>query len=699
LNDDDILLIPQADEEDHYHFDRTLVAYCAGYDIDTSNIQYSIDYACEDAPCFRLFPPAHPHRQRYTALELLAVFRALRYNEYFTSISFSGINLDILQELRDSFGIDPDAMSSRSGTRININGQESLSILSQEVRAIALKSKRLRRLDFSFCLTRVPTAERGVHDPGCGIPEAIFPLCRRQLTNVDWLVLSGIKLGDSDLDYLVDAAAQRFCHLRALEISNCGISVHDLDIILSTIIAQENTLEAIDISGVQGRISPELFQQQIGYFSHIRKLNLSRVQKATGPEPLIAPETLMMWRLEELCLSQTSVNEQTVDSISAYLLSSKSDTLRLLQLDQCGLTGKDVTVFLQSMLRDDGKVRNLHLHVSENRLHTGYSDLFSTIAQSKTPSHLTMRMFEFQKEEHFRQLINALRKNTSLKYLNISKASLPYDAGNETCELLQKAFEENQTLEELDISGEYAHLEVARFGIGLNLALTGLKKNKSLKVLRIEHQKLGLRGANTLASLLEENDSLVEVHCEHNEINLQSFTVLLNGLQKNTTLRYLPSMDHDRHHSLDQMQHQIEAANIESSNLASSKNPIRRTLTSAVGKGSRPVTTPKTNTPAYTEQDVQAALNALNEKWDAEVSRLHRYLGRNANLAHGIPTPQEDETERPGTSNSLGRLLEKVTLDRTPTLEKEIELGGPGLIVTEDLDRTPPAKRTARVNT
>jgi Ran GTPase-activating protein (RanGAP) involved in mRNA processing and transport len=697
LEDD---VIPTAsDEDDHHCFDRTLVAYCAGYDIDTSNIRYSIDYVCEDAPCFKLLLPATPRRQRYTALELLAVFRALRYNESFTSISFNGINLDILQELRDLFGTDPDATSTRAGTRINITGQESLTILSQEIRALALKSKRLRRLDFSFCLSRTPTTEKGVHDPGCGIPEAIFPLCRRQLTNVDWLVLNGIKLGDSDLDYLVDAASQRFCHLRALEISNCGISVHDLDIILSTIAAQENTLEAIDISGAQGRISPELFQQQIGYFGHIRKLNLSRIQKTAGPEPLIAPETLMTWRLEELSLSQTSVNEQTVDSISAYLVSSRSDTLKELHLDQCGLTGKDVTVFLQSMSRDDGKVRNLHLHVSENRLHNGYSLLFDAIAQNKTSSHLTMRMVEFQKEDHFRQLVEALRKNRSLKYLDISKASLPYDAGTETCELLQKTFEENQTLEELDISGEYAHLEVARFGIGLNLALTGLKKNKSLKVLRIEHQKLGLQGANTLATVLEENDSLVEVYCENNEMNLQSFTVLLNGLQKNTTLLYLPSMDYDRRQSLERVQHEIQAMNIESSNIASTKGPLRRTLTSAVAKGSRPVVTQSPTPPAYTEQDVQAAMTSLNDKWDAEVARLHRYLERNLNVAQGIPTPQgeaEEVVERPATASSLSGLLETVKLDRTPTLEKEVGLGD-GPFVTEDLDRTPPAKKTSRV--
>lgn len=108
------------------------------------------------------------------------------------------------------------------------------------------------------------------------------------------------------------------------------------------------------------------------------------------------------------------------------------------------------------------------------------------MSKGYSPSHLTMRMVEYQKEDHFRELLLAIKQNNTLRYLDISKASLPYDANHDTCEALQQMFMENETLEELDISGEHAHLEVAKFGIGLNHALTGLKTNCALKVLRIE---------------------------------------------------------------------------------------------------------------------------------------------------------------------------------------------------------------------
>lgn len=665
-------------DEDYGCLDRTLVAYSASYGIDTSNIRYTIDVRCDDAPCFKLLQPASPKRNSYTALELIAVMRALRYNEAFRSISFSGVSLDAIQGIRDH-GPDFDAHLNRAGTRVHIPGQEHLSVLAQEVRALGLKSGCLRRLDFSYSLSRVPTSDSGAHDPGCGIPEAIFPVCRRKLTCVDWVVLDGIKLGDSDLDYLVDAASQRCSHMRALEVGNCGLSVHDVDLLLSTIIAQTSTLESINVSGVQGRLHPNVLQQYIGYFGHIKKINLSRISRTSGPESLITPETLLNWELEELSLSQTTINRETAEAMATYLASDRSKHLRVLRLDQCGLNGEDVALLLHSMSVRES--RNLHLHVNENRIDNNCSHLFQAISQNKTPSHMSMRMIDFKKEEHFRELIEALRKNRTLKYLDISKASLPYDAGPETCKSLQLMFEENDTLEDLNISGESAHLDVARFGIGLNLALTGLKKNTSLKVLRIEHQNLGLQGANTLASVLEENSCLREVHCENNDINLQSFTVLVNGLQQNKSLLSLSAMDRDRVISLQKVRKEFEVAKRDSANTQSSSGSIRRSLQAAMSghvQGHKLTKNPPQRSgpingtssasaehSPFANHDVDIVIEALARNWDAEVVRLRRYLVRNNNLAQGIDDVADDASSdaRPTTAKSLGTMLDSLKFE------------------------------------
>ncbi|KAI9752184.1 MAG: GID complex subunit containing RING finger motif [Chaenotheca gracillima] len=669
-------------EEDYRGFDRTLTAYCASYQIDTSNIRYTVDHDVDDGPQFTLFPPAHSRRPSYTALELLALFRALRYNECFYSISFSGIKLNVLHQLHDHHGSEHVSWTSRTGAPLDLKGMEKKSLLIQELQAIALKNKKLRRMDFSFCLTRKPhDEESGAPDPGCEIAEALFPLCRKQLTNVDWITLNGVELDETDLDYLVDAAAERASHLRALEISRCGLTDRSLQLILNAMLSQDSTLESIDISGNLARLSPSTFQGQIGHFGFIRKLNLSRVHRTSGPEPLVAPETLLNWRLEELSLSETPINAQTTDSIAAYLATPISDTLRIVRMNQCGLTGRDVAVFMRSMARSPGEGRNLHLHVSENRLEKGHDKLVAAVAEGLTPSRLTMKMVEYRKEDHFREFIQALRRNTTLKYLDLSKASLPYDANEDTCEALQLMFAENKTLEELDISGEHAHLEVAKFGIGLNHALTGLKKNTALKVLRIEYQKLGLQGANTLSSVLEENITLREIYCENNDINLQGLTVLINALSTNTSVCYLPSMDRDRLESLRTVEREIQglrseqtgpgSSNSSSGGAASGTNAsslkprsMRRSLASVKGVGSsRPA--PALQSQVYSESDTQAALRLVNDKWDRQTTRLSQYLLRNYQLANGIDVVWEEDLaadRRPSTSGSLSAFLEKVSM-------------------------------------
>ena len=667
-NVEERLQSPPPSQEDYGSFDRTLMAYCSAYAVDASRICYTVDHGCEDAPRFQLLPPSAG--KDYGAAELLAVLRSLRYNESFSTISFSGANLCSVRYMYDISATDVDSLTTRSGTPANLVGHHDLPVLCQEVRGLALKSRKLRRLDFSTCFPLLSQADE--ERDSCCILEALVPLCKKSLTNVDWIVLNGVLLADTDLNFLVDAASERRCHLRALEIGECGLSVHDIDVLLSTAAVQENTMEVINISGVQGRFSPELFQRQIGAFTHIRRLNLTRVQKTAGDEPLIPPEVLMTWRLEALHLSQTSLNEQTVDSISAYLASSKSTILRELHLDQCGLSGRDLAVFFRSMTQRPGKARSMHVSASENRLRLGISNLFTSIAQNYGPSSLTMRMLDFEKENHFRELVKALTTNTTLNRLDISRASLPYDASTDTCEALKTMFATNSTLEELDMSGEHAHLDATRFGIGLNIALRGLESNRALRILRIEHQSLGLQGATTLAEVIERNQCLQEIHCEHNDINLQCFTVLINALEKNESLQYLPSMDADREKSMEKVRREIGSMERSEAPKSPRAGALKKSLTGLTHRkhGHQRVVSAST-AGSIDQQDIVMALTALNEKWSAQVSRLSKFLYRNYCLANGYDWGENevdgDPEKRPDTAGSLQKVLDRVMLHaKTP---------------------------------
>ena len=689
--DDEIWPIPLSND-DYQSFDRTLTAYSAAYNIDTSRVRYFVNCSCEDAPAFELHSPAGKGRTRYTALELLAIMRSLRYNESFSTVSFRNISLDVLHSLHDRFGDDHVPFTNRSGEPLHIEDHADLSLLIQEVQALAVKCKRLRRLDFAFSLHRKELSDdEDARDEGCGLCQALFPLCARQQTNIDWIVLNGITLCKVDIDYLYGAALDRSCHFRALDLAYCGLNNRNMDTILEAIEHQAATMESIDLSGNLARLEPWALGKHLGGLEFIRKINLSNISRTSGPEPLFTAETLLAWKLVEIRLARTSLNEQTVGALATYLRSDQSNYLRNLQLDQCKLTGSAAASLLTAMDRGPRQPRDLHIQLNENQLEEQHDQLVAAISNSYTPKQVTMQMLEYKNERDFQRLLEAFALNKSIEYLDISKASLPADASDDTCDALHRLLAENDTLEILDISGEHSHLEAANFGRGLNHALAGLKYNQSLKVLRVEHQKLGLQGASTLATVLQENQTLVEIHCSHNEINLQAFTVLVNSLEHNTTLLFLPLMDPDRAWTQKKVDREIDSLRDDSSIMSkagmspSAKATVHRTLGRTLGKtmarqrsfSARNLEKSTSLMQGYTESDIKAAMGSLSQNWERETGRLQQYLRRNYDMAQGLPLdgPPLLSVDGRGIGDSLTSAFRGMVFDdATPVAEMDRQL-------------------------
>ena len=443
---------------------------------------------------------------------------------------------------------------------------------------------------------------------------------------------------------------------------------------LHAIAHQDSTMESIDLSGNLARLEPASLQLELGTFGFIRKLNLSNVYRRSGPDPLLTAHVLLAWKLEELHLNNTSLNQQDVEQICQYLRSSQSDTLRQLGFNQCNLTGAQIADLLRAMFRGVGKTRPIHLHITKNRLETSHDSFVDAVRSSMTPSGITMQMLEYKEEKHFRDFVDALANNTSLVFLDLSKASLPSDADDDTCEALENMFAKNRTLERLDISGEQTHLEAASLGIGLNRALMGLRSNETLRVLRVENQGLGFQGASTLASVLEHNKGLQEVYCENNEIGLQAFTVIVKSLEQNFTLLYLPDMDADRTWSLDKVKREIDKSRDNSSimNINMSmpgKATVRRTLGAAMTGQKSSRSAKSTAMPTITTQDAKAAVDSLASSWHGEIRKLRMYLMRNYNIVHGAPLADASQPERPATA------VRHSSLEGTPTCEADLQLG------------------------
>jgi hypothetical protein len=668
-----------SDVEEHNCLDRTLSAYCVAYGVNPANVRYTIDYACEDAPRFELLSPADPRRPKYLPLELLAIMRALRYNESFGSISFAGIPLDSLNGANDPFGTELVCTRTKRGTPIKLSTEAltRASMLVQEIRALAALSRKLRYLDFSGCITaanrrrdhsRTPASSPEdemvpARDIGCGIVEALFPLCKHQTTNVDWICLNGIELSEMDIDYLVGAAVDKSCHFRAIELNRCGLGDRSIGIILDALRYQENTLESLEIAGNTARLNPASLDGQLGIFGFIRKLNLSQVTITSGNEPLIQADTLLVWRLQELRFTGTTLNDATIDAVSTYLGHPQSASLRQLCVDNTYITGRGVATLLYSLAgSDDDTPRDLHLDISQSLLNKDGDIVASAIAESRTPSQLSMRAIEFRDESVFRKIISAFAANRTTRFLDMSQAGLPGDASDDTCRALQKMFRENHTIVELDLSGDDSRLAASKFGPGINAALLGLAHNSALQVLRMEKQKLGRLGASALAEVLLSNKTLTELHCDNNEIPLQGLTDIVDSLENtNTTLVYLP-------HMADSRAAAIRVAKSAMKNMTDLDTP-----------GSSPTSSPVTVKPTGT--GLQGASNAMRKGFNsvrktaqrsgspalvAGKSRLSHASSAGAGSSQAASTSSKHAARSDSKRFSLGKLSTAPNKGSTP---------------------------------
>jgi Ran GTPase-activating protein (RanGAP) involved in mRNA processing and transport len=672
-----LLPIPESEAEDYDCLERTLIAYCVAYGVDPSNIRYTINENCPDGPEFQLLDPSNPRRQRYGPLELLAILRALRYNESFGAICFRSVKLDALHGLHDRGGSEHFQWSTRSGRPISLPRLDQTPLIVQELQCLTLKCQQLRRYDFSDCLSRKPKDIQASKDPGTGICEAVFPLCLLHLSKVDWISLNGLALSEIDIEYLYAAACKRSSHFRSLELGRCGLESETLRISLEGLAHQGSTLEALVISGNPAKLNLDFLTKNLNQLSMIKHLDISRLQVDCSLDPLIDTDVLLRWELESLVVSGNTLNPHSIEAIAAYLAMEESNTLQELRMEQCQLHGDDVATLLEAMMTGR-PTRDLHFVVNENRLEKRHSDMAEAIAHSVTPRSMTMQMLEYSNERNFREMLSAVGENRSLKYLDISRASLPYDATHQTIEEFRRMFENNSTLEDLNISGEQAHLEAVTLGRGLPEALRGLETNNTLKILRVANQALGLPGASALASILENNRTLLELHCEDNEVSLQAFTTIVNAARKNTTILYVPLMDHDRAWSRSKVDREVSTLmrTAPPKSPTTTKSGVRKSL-KATRTFSGRSTEKSTVAAGYSEQDVQAAVESLDQTWDSEVARLQEYLDRNRTLARGLssvdelPTP---EGSRPPTAGKLASALQHAAMDRTPTLELNRQL-------------------------
>jgi hypothetical protein len=158
------------------------------------------------------------------------------------------------------------------------------------------------------------------------------------------------------------------------------------------------------------------------------------------------------------------------------------------------------------------------------------------------------------------------------------------------------------------------------------------------------------------------------LHCENNDIPLSGMTDLVNALYYNTTILYLPTMEASRTEALKRTEQEVSRIrNEQAHGLSTRASSVRSMISSKVGTNRR------TSSTILSEQDINAALQLVDDSWDQQVERLKQLLLRNYNMACGIDTSsdvdEEDRENRPGASSPTKvsvtpQATELVTLDK-----------------------------------
>lgn len=682
--EDEIRLDGEEPVGEYDGWSEALTAFSVAYGINSYVFRYSIEDEGEDAPRFILYPPNRSQRVNYTHLELLAVMRSLRYNESFGTLDFSRVSLDELNELYDTQGQDYLCQYQKTGAPIGVSFDDQCraTMLVSEIRALAASNRKLRRVDFSSTVMSHTSAPDDKPSSGSGIFEALYPICHKQSTNVDWFAVNNVALMERDLEYLISLLAERACHVRGLEVGSCSLTDHSFQLVLDTLKVQANTLEALVLSANSNRVIQTQLSRSLDAFTFIRKLDLSHMTINCVSEPLLGFETLKRWRLEDLNLAGTRLNDESISDLCSYLSHRQSEVLKTLLLSTCGLTASKVADIMEAMTTP-GIARPLLLDVSNNPLtSTGHDRLVGAVAKNLTPTYLSMCCFDYEHEEMFSELLFAFAGNRSTRSLDLAQVSLPGEANDTTIAALTELLRDNRTLQELDISGEESRLDATRFGPGFARALSGLKRNLTLRSIKLEYQKLGVPGASALAEVIRENKTLEELYCQHNDITMSGFVNITNAVQVNKTLLYLSSLEEGRESQLHEMKNQIREARTRTDGRVMSpqkkSSGLRRSMAKvgAMDLASTYATSRKTPpVPQWTSQDEQHAYRVIAEGWEGHIRRLEGFLERNRRLARGEELFEDEGFQtRPGTSGSLSNVLEKVANDSTPRDEKHAEL-------------------------
>ncbi|KAI1176280.1 RNI-like protein [Nemania sp. FL0916] len=551
---------PLPNGEDYGGFKTTLEAFIAGYP-HCRPVEWTVKWKdVRHAPQFCLLKPKG--QLHYSAHQLLAVLRALRFNEFFRSISFRGVDFSSLaKKIDNAQRLEPTIWLSRTGkhclTRSEADMVEASSMLFQELVSLLLGSESIKSIDLTNVLWGMPVGppqQNNAASAPIGSCEIIPPLALlwgSSQTRCNSVVLSGNAIGDIDAAELRRVMQSRPNFLRTFEVSRCNLDDASIVYLWEGLREQRFSLEEIDTSYNSGRIEASRIAYALSECRGLRRLNLAYTIRGELDGPLFRPWSsaglFESWRLEDLDLSGWKLNFETLYGIMQYLELEESSQLRRLSLNRCGLNG-DLATGLFCRI---GTGRDIHLFLNDNPLETGSTDWIDLIHGNEAPTNLHLDMIQFQQESKFNRLLTALSHNTTIEFLSMVGTGPPGQVSSKTADLFSNFFKMNDTLKFLDLSGYSGKLEDSQLGWGLSGALGGLKDNTSLRQLRLRNHDMGsAEDVSELCRIIMVNTGLAMFDIQHNNFDHHQFGRLVQAMTHNHQLISFPISEADREYAI-----------------------------------------------------------------------------------------------------------------------------------------------------
>ncbi|TLD33118.1 hypothetical protein PspLS_00428 [Pyricularia sp. CBS 133598] len=556
---------------------RTHKAFCAAYDCQPVGWEMRLDGGY--GPELRVLPPRGA-RTSYEPLELIALLRSVRYNRFIGSVSFRGVSLKPLWDKFDSSRPESVAYMSPDENIISstlCKHVQKGSVLSQEIHALAFCLPSLRQIDLTDTLSDLP---RSPHkDPNLGILFPIINLIGAGLTACNRILVTGCSLGSGDVAALVSGLYQRnsgdsglpfAAELKALEVSRCSLSSHDLTAIVEALTVQSRSLELLDISQNLGRISPGTISKFIDSMADLRSLNISDAVIGQDETNLLSYESLEGFKsIERINISGYKMSLDTEKALLAFLemkaidqrqkggFSIASRGLERIQLDSCGIDGHQAARIINAA----SGLQGLHIHLNGNPIDQGVEDFASAIAFCSEGSFgLHLDMIEFNRVEGYVRLVQAITVSKRFIYVSLA-GTAPPPLPSAVCtpavsDALEQLFALNSSIRVLDLSGYAGKLDEGQLGRGFGRAFRGLGRNDTMRSLVLRNQNLSTE-VGDLGLGIQENRALRRLDIGGSEINLTALLFLRRSLKSNRTIVQLPFGREEQDRLLERAVHNV----------------------------------------------------------------------------------------------------------------------------------------------